>query len=865
MNCSLSAFLALPRFRLVTIAAASALSAATLIGCGGGGSADTQSSSSPALTGVVAIGAALPSATVTVTDAKGVKVSATTSSSGYYEIADPAGVRLTAPFSVAVNTQLGTTEVALSSLALSRGDTANVTPFSTATLALMNASNNYNAAALSPASVTAAAIADSTKKLADAIAPLLQASGVTPEKFNPLTGSFQANREGVDSVMDSVAVDVNASGVTLINRFTPVGETSGAPGNNRVSITAAGPSASLAVAAAPSALMVADFEKKLKKCFSVPASQRVAYTTNPVGRQIATPNSVHADCLAFVHTAFRSQGQPFGQSWLWLLANEDIDGSVQFALVPQYVVDRTGAARWQGTDDNLAYVYNINLIDRNGLTYTRVEVLAKINNALVVRGNQRAFDVLVGPQFTKVNDNVGKNNYVEGRLRISIDPHLVPPAGPDSESTYATYQMSADGSKPQPKIMCAWVTGPLLQNDEIHDPLNPRGGVLMVPPHSDLTARRDYSAIRIKYPKDFDPKGNPAHRAQLLKDCREYPHNAGTSDVQSWQIGSHETNNAFTIDGAKFGSDSETVFNAYPFLTTPTEFGSIAYPTSLPTSLSASQSHGRTSCPSQPGGATSPVIAGVTVDRSKISGWCGSTKRENLVDPSLRARFEQRYTDPKDVIYTFYLFVDRDYLAESGVSTSAASKTAYSTFSVSTANKTAQQIEDEWKANGDRFFDTAYIIQARTVGALPFVDKDSGGLYAGNQVFRGIGQAMIDAYLKKPASGSDLATLAKNSSIQGSWVIPPGVEGIDRLGIGGWFRRADGSRIGAASFGDSFGLPRSGTSKSFTLTEDWYGFDAKTYNGGQFASVTASTYREIWVWSYDSKNRRIQTVENALR
>ena len=61
---------------------------------------------------------------------------------------------------------------------------------------------------------------------------------------------------------------------------------------------------------------------------------------------------------------------------------------------------------------------------------------------------------------------------------------------------------------------------------------------------SALTARRDYSAVRIKYPFDFDPTNIPAHREQLLKDCKS-THTAGYAEVAS---GSN--NSAITIDGA---------------------------------------------------------------------------------------------------------------------------------------------------------------------------------------------------------------------------------------------------------------------------------------------------------------------------
>ena len=50
---------------------------------------------------------------------------------------------------------------------------------------------------------------------------------------------------------------------------------------------------------------------------------------------------------------------------------------------------------------------------------------------------------------------------------------------------------------------------------------------------------------------------------------------------------------------------------------------------------------------------------------------------------------------------------------------------------------------------------------------------------------------MVNTYL---AAGA--ATIASGTSVSGSWTIPAGSEGIDRLGISGWFiKSTDGSRI----------------------------------------------------------------------
>ena len=790
----------------------SALLLTSLLASCGGGSGSGSSGPTAVLNGVVAVGAALPAVTVTVTDANGNKAFAQTNSDGSYSVYDPAGTTLTAPFSVQVKSLLGTSEVSLSSFALDRGVVSNVTPLTTAVSALLNSSNAYDPASLDVSQLTTTTVAAASQTLATALNPLLTAASVDPSQFDPVKGKFTANSEGIDSVMDRLAVNYTGSGITMVNRFEVVAD---AAPITQVSVNSSGVTGTLpAGMAPPSASTLTAFSQQLTNCFKVAAASRVAYTTNGAGRNIFTPGSVHASCTAFVDSAYRSQGQAFGQKWLSHLSNADFDGSTQVILVPQYVVDRSGNTPvWTG-DDQIAYVYNINLVDKNNLTYTMPDVLAKVSNQFVIRGNQRKFDVSIQSTFSKLIDNNGANNRIEGRLRIGLDPTLVPDG-----SGFGTYQTTTDGSKPLPKILCAWVTGPLLQQDETHDTANPMGGVLMVPPHSDLTTRRDYSAVRIKYPVGFDPVNNPIHQSRLYNDCKS-THTVGTNR----EVASAETNNQFTIDVVKTDAASTSVFRSYTALN-----AAQAYPTSL---MRAGY------CPTinNRGVDThTPLITATTVD-----GWCNSTKREDMVGSSLRTAFETRYKDPKDIQYTFYIFVDSAY-------SEVAPQTAYASLNTKAA-----------------FMASAEKVNVRMVGALPFLDKATvagSTVFAGNQQFRGVGPAMVNTYL---AAGA--ATIASGTSVSGSWTIPAGSEGIDRLGISGWFiKSTDGSRIGAATYSDSFGLPRSLLQSNFILSEDWYGYDYATYSNERFAAMATSAYREVWVRSYDRSNRQIQTVEYAIR
>lgn len=789
--------------------------AAVAVACGGGGTASNTS-----LTGLVALGAAMPYTTVKVVDANGTVSTVETDAKGAYSLDTTA---LKAPFVITVTKLLGDKQIELHSVATSPNSTANVTPLTTAVSALLNSSGSYDPKTISATTITADNIKTANDKIAASLANLMVQANVSSNSFNPIGGTFVADGTGIDSVLDRISIDYGASGVQVTNKFVPLTDSNSSVAS--VGITASSTPTPLALGITPpTPSTVQTITSGLMKCFKLPVAQRLSYTTTAAGRKIYTPNSLHANCSENLATDYLSGGATYGQRWVDIFSNPDFDEKTELMMVPSYVIDTTNnAVVWPG--DKHVYVYNIHLFDKNKVTYTRPEIFAKIDNNLMFRGTQRRFDITVQPQFTKVLDSNGSSNFVEGRLRIGIDPTFVPRSSSDR---YAEFNFTGDAQtgQPLPKVLCAWVTGPLLQNGVQHDINNPRGGVLMVPPHSALTARRDYSAVRIKYPTDFDPKNNQDHRIQLLKDCKS-THLAGTSEVAS-----ANTNSAITIDGAKLGSDSTYLPKAYAV---PDQ----QYPTSLT----------RLACP-----------AANTTNASSVSGWCSSDKRSNFVSASERAEFLASYKDPKEIRYTFYMFVDADYTTAttSRPSGAAAAYTSYSTTGTNAAQAT----------NATNFFATAQIEHTRILGAMPFVSKNSETLdaqYTGNELFRGIDASMATAYLTEGK-----ATLAKGTAIQAKWSIPTGAEGIDRIGFGGWFNSTNG-RIGTATFSDSFAVSRGATEGSFTLSEDWYGYDYATYNNGlygptaQVNTKALNAYREIWVRSYDRSNRQIQTVQRATR
>lgn len=775
----------------------------------------------PVLSGRVALGAAMPYTTVKVVDANGTVSTVDTDASGAYSLDTTA---LKAPFIITVTKLLGDKQIELHSVATSPNGTANVTPLTTAVSALLSANGSYDPRNLSVNSVNADSIKTATDKIAVSLANLMAQANVSATSFNPIGGVFAADGTGIDSLLDRISVDYTSTGVEITNKFVPLTDSNTSVSSVGISANATPVPLALGITP-PTPGSIQAISNGLMKCFRLPVAQRLSFTTTAAGRKIYTPNSLHANCSENLADDYLSNGATYGQRWVDIFSNPDLDEKTELMLVPSYVIDTTNNQRvWPG--DKHAYVYNIHLFDKNKVTYTRPELFAKIDNNLKFRGTQRRFDVSIQPQFTKVLDSNGNSNFVEGRLRIGIDPTFVPKTSSDR---YAEFNFTGDSQtgQPLPKVLCAWVTGPLLQNGVQHDINNPKGGVLMVPPHSALTARRDYSAVRIKYPFDFDPKNIPAHREQLLKDCKS-THSAGTNEV-----GSANTNSAMTIDGAKLGADSTYVPKAYTNL-------SDQYPTSLT----------RSSCPA----------ANTT---GAVSGWCSADKRSNFVSSTERADFLAAYKDPKEIRYTFYMFVDADYTTETTLRPSGAAA-AYTSYATSGTGVTPSVLA----TNASNFFATAQIEHTRILGAMTFVSKDSEALtaqYTGNELFRGIDATVATAYLT-----DGKATLAKGSAVQAKWSIPAGAEGIDRIGFGGWFNSTNG-RIGTAAFSDSFAVSRGATEGSFTLSEDWYGYDYATYDNGRYGPTAPantkalSAYREIWVRSYDRYNRQIQTVQRATR
>ncbi len=777
----------------------SAIALVMLAACGGGGGGvSALTPSTTTVGGLVAVGAALPNASVLLTDANGDFKTTTANASGEYSF-DTTG--MLAPFVVKAAGAIGTQEFNLVSvLASTTEGTSNavqITPLTTAIAALVNSNNNYNADTLTPTSVSATSLAAATSTLTTALSAPIAAAGL-PSTFNPVTHVFSADRTGADQVLDVVDVRIKPSGVVLANRMEVLSNTSD-PTN--MTLTASGPTGTWASGVIPAGPALLALENKLKSCFALPANQRASGSTTDTGGMISVDLSQIAPaCKDFVKADYAHNTYNYGERWGSALSStEFLNADVVVNL--RYVLARPGTA------DGNVYVVNVNFKDINGNWYTRPEVLERTttntSDSFALYGNRRQVDFSIDANFTYIDDlATPTNSRVEGRLQLNSTPHRAKLANGTN------HQYFYDANTPnlaQPKLICAWITGPMLQSGVAHDVSNPKGGVLVKIPHPDAVANRNFMPIHAKYSADFDPINNftgaTSHRRTLLNDCKS---TTGTSI----KIGTANTNNQFTFSAAKANSTATW-----------------AYPGPSGNNFVIDSSN----------------VATCNGNTTTATDGCPRRSYVNIRSTEATAQDKQDYIDlfgntsmPR---FTIYAFQADDYLN--------AEPAGYSI----------------WSNNLTTFWDSKIIETGRMIAPMAFVDRDANGTYSGDIKFRKPDAATVSTYM-----GATLTALAAGTNVNVSWTVPAGAQGVDRFGGKGqaYFVNNTGSeRVIVSSIAQiSKGSPRSVSSGVLTLSDEWLGNDAigtnKTYAGTTFA--VTSVYREIWARSYDLENRQIQYV-----
>lgn len=773
----------LQRIRLVlTFTCAMALAA-----CGGGGGGAGPSASGGAfMDGTVAVGAPIAGAQVTARDVNGRSSNTVTAdANGQYTGLDLSG--LTPPIIIEAVGQLGQTPYRLyTPLTSASAGTANVTSLTTA---LAGALGNGDPHSMSLSSITSAALAQAKQALTTALAPLSTALNLNLGTSDLVSTRFNADNTGLDKLLDLVDVRVRPDGVSMVNRLEPISEDQGSSDRSEVRLGFNGSATgNLSAAQDLNLSWLQALSLQMRQCFALPAAQRVSFTQDAGG--VAMPTSVHNDCKSFVATNYLHNTYSFGERWLFALRDSAFDGA-KFKLQLAYIVNNGGTT---------AYVVNINTADSSGNGYTMPEVVTQVSGAYKLSGNQRQLDITVQPLISKLTDQVSNtsgNNLVAGRLSFFFKPHR------DWDATSSQFKhFYGNDNKPEPRWLCAWVTGPALPGEGAMNAQNtgPVGGILLKVPRRDYVAQRNFMAVHVKFPPNFDPTQVQADRNQLLKACAARE-NVSTNNMADFQAESWSTFNFFTVDAAK--SDQNSNF---------------AWPSSVSYSW-----------------------AGASTTWAQAAG----TSFGNWALQPVGSATKAAYKPTSMPLYTFRAFRVSDVPANLYTVPGAA---------------TVPVVGD---AAATAFFNAGVVVKTRMLGAMPYLSTDANGVYNGNVRFASLTEPTLSAFLA--ASAADIAAgTGQVAATWEPAAGASGIDRVGITCYGQWTPSGGTKkRWGPSVSSINWGVPRSQTTGSFPVDETCLGMSARTFSNGSINST--GMYRDIWVRTYDQENRQIQRVYLAER
>ena len=425
--------------------------ALVLTACGGGGGGGTASSPiSNSLGGVVATGAPMSSAAVTLTCANGATKVTSSDSSGSYSFTDMSGC--TAPYVVtAVGQVNGTTEslVSVFPTEVSGAQNVNVTPLTHAIAATLATDGNplslASNIATSASGITATAVNARTTAIATALSGMLASAGVTGS-FNPITGTFAADSTGIDKVLDNLSVDVKSSGVSITNTAGSVqddmGSLNSAPAADfsAGSIKIASNTNFSSVTALPSQVLessLADvFQTQFNTCFASPAANR------------GSVSNLGTSCQAIqIASDYLNDGRT---------ASNEFDGRLASSLYDGATFTKPQLIRYlSSSSTDKRAVVEFDLIRSDNVTeqiFTVVEQSTNTGGVLKLRGNRRPFYFDVSGVVQK-RTQVTQRNTTTAHLSNFYATSL---------QFYLDFNMGGAGTDNVNGVKWAHVTGPLL-------------------------------------------------------------------------------------------------------------------------------------------------------------------------------------------------------------------------------------------------------------------------------------------------------------------------------------------------------------------------------------------------------------------
>jgi hypothetical protein len=430
----------------------SAAAALLLQACGSDGDGDVAAPPEPPaatmIEGIVAVGAAVPGATVTVKDADAATADVTgvADANGAYAL-DVSSLK--PPLVVIATGTLNGDPVnvvaVVPTLTNNADNTANVTSLTNAVAALIAPGGDLNAlaSATAIAAVSPTALADASALVVNTLKTNPQFATLLGDGFNPLTTPFTANGSGIDAVLDQVAVQVGSTGVAITNLTAPA-DTSGqsAP----VVLTAAQTSNPTAPPALPpstpsddlptSAQMLA-LAKKLETCLALPLAQRVTLDAEK------NATAVSATC-SFGPASWKSDGGGWvdrvGQNVLRYDANTGLKvGSPTIAVVLPAPNHSGTTFQHPVCNTQTCVIMNVPATSASGKPSSGLWVLGKIGGQWDFVGNQLPYAMGVEQRLNRkvaVNTTLAAanpTNYFlqdrfEAMLRLSFDPARSDPA-----------------------------------------------------------------------------------------------------------------------------------------------------------------------------------------------------------------------------------------------------------------------------------------------------------------------------------------------------------------------------------------------------------------------------------------------------
>jgi hypothetical protein len=274
------------RYGRVGLFTLSVCAAAALVACGGDDVTPTM------LEGTVAVGAAVPGAQLTITDADGATadISGSADANGAYAL-DVSTLKppLLVSASGTLNGEPVRIVAVVPTLSAAADNTANVTSLTNAVAALIASGGDLNAltSATAIGAIDAAKLADATTLVVNTLKSNPVFAALLGDGYDPLKTPFAADGSGIDSVLDQLLVEVGANGVSIANLTAPNSD-SGAPPQpvllTQAQVTTPTQAPTLPASVAPSTVPgVADMSaiaKKFEACLALPLDQRVTMDAN---------------------------------------------------------------------------------------------------------------------------------------------------------------------------------------------------------------------------------------------------------------------------------------------------------------------------------------------------------------------------------------------------------------------------------------------------------------------------------------------------------------------------------------------------------------------------------------------------------